>query len=740
MAIIYNENSREFHLHNGKISYLIQIMRNGQLGHLYFGKGLKERDSFGHFQQYAYRDMAPCAFADDYTFSLEHLMQEYPAYASADSRYAAYDLEEENGCHVNKFVYKNHKIYGGKPELSGLPHTYIEKEEEAETLEILLEDEMVGAQIILTYTIYADLPVIARNARFICTGEQPVTLHQAMSLSLDLPDKDYVMLDLAGSWGRERHIHERPLDVGVQSIHSMRGHSSHQFNPFVALRRPHTTEHCGEVIGASFIYSGDFLAQVEVDNFDVTRLTMGIHPSGFDWKLKKGEAFQTPEAVLVYSEEGLNGMSQTFHTLFRTRLARGVWRDKERPILINNWEATYLDFNEEKILNLAKDAKELGIELLVLDDGWFGVRNDVKSSLGDWYPNLEKLPSGIKGLSEKVTDMGLKFGLWIEPEMVSPNSDLYRAHPDWILANVKKENSLGRFQYVLDLSKKEVVDYVYGLLEKILKESKISYIKWDMNRSLSESYSNGKPAEEQGKVRHQHVLGIYDLYERLTSNFPEILFESCASGGGRFDPGMLYYSPQGWISDDTDAVERLKIQYGTSMVYPISSMGSHVSAVPNHQVFRKTSLETRGNVAYFGTFGYELDLNALSEEEKSEIKEQIKFMKEYRSLIQKGTFYRLASPFEGNITAWMVVNEAKTEAILGYYRVLQPVNTGFVSIKLQGLDEEKLYRIEEENFAGYGDEWMQRGFSVSDQASGVMGRYAKTQGDYFSKVYHIVAE
>lgn len=740
MAIIYNENSKEFHLHNGKISYLIQIMRNGQLGHLYFGKGLKERDSFGHFQQYAYRDMAPCAFADDYTFSLEHLMQEYPAYASADSRYAAFDLEEEDGCHVNKFIYKSHKIYGGKPELSGLPHTYIEKEEEAETLEILLEDEMVGAQIILTYTMYAELPVITRNARFVCTGEKTVTLHQAMSLSLDLPDKDYVMLDLAGSWGRERHIHERTLDVGVQSIHSMRGHSSHQFNPFVALRRPHTTEHTGEVIGASFIYSGDFLAQVEVDNFDVTRLTMGIHPSGFDWKLEKGEAFQTPEAVLVYSEDGLNGMSQTFHTLFRTRLAKGVWRDKERPILINNWEATYLDFNEEKILSLAKDAKELGIELLVLDDGWFGVRNDVKSSLGDWYPNLEKLPSGIKGLSEKVTDMGLKFGLWIEPEMVSPNSDLYRAHPDWILANVKKENSLGRFQYVLDLSKKEVIDYVYGLLEKILKESKISYIKWDMNRSLSESYSNGKPREEQGKVRHQHVLGIYELYERLTSNFPEILFESCASGGGRFDPGMLYYSPQGWISDDTDAVERLKIQYGTSMVYPISSMGSHVSAVPNHQVFRQTSLETRGNVAYFGTFGYELDLNALSEEEKAEIKEQIKFMKEYRGLIQKGTFYRLASSFDGNITAWMVVNEEKTEAILGYYRVLQPVNTGFVSIKLQGLDEDKLYHIEGENFACYGDELIQRGFSISDQASGVMGRYADKQGDYFSKVYHLIAE
>lgn len=737
MAIIYQESSQEFHLHNSRISYLIQIMRNGQLGHLYFGKRLNERESFGHFQEYAYRDMAPCESPDDRTFSLEHLQQEYPSYGSADSRYPAFDLEEENGCRVNKFRYKSHKIYGGKQEIAGLPHTYVENEEEAETLEIIIEDPKVGAEICLTYTIYADLPVVARNARFLCTGGKAVTLNQAMSLSLDMPDKEYVLVDLAGAWGRERHVREQRLEYGVQSIYSMRGHSSHQFNPFVALKRPEATEKSGEVIGASLVYSGDFLAQVEVDNFDVTRLLMGIHPTGFEWRLEPGEVFQTPEALLVYSEHGLNGMSQTFHKLFRTRLARGVWRDKERPILINNWEATYLDFNEEKILSLAKDAKELGIELLVLDDGWFGKRNDVKSSLGDWYPNLEKLPNGISGLSKKITDMGLKFGLWIEPEMVSPNSDLYRVHPDWILASMEKENSLGRFQYVLDYSKKEVRDYIYSMLEKVLKESRISYIKWDMNRSLSEVFSSGKNREEQGKVRHQHVLGIYEMYERLTTNFPEILFEFCASGGGRFDPGMLYYSPQGWTSDNTDAVERLKIQYGTSFVYPVSSMGSHVSASPNHQMFRNTSLAMRANVAYFGTFGYELDLNALSEEEKAEIKKQIIFMKQYRDLIHKGTFYRLKSPFAGNVTAWMVVSEDKKEALVGYYRVLQPVNTGFARIKLQGLDAGKAYKIEEENIVCYGDELMQWGMSVSDFASGVIDRYREEQGDYFSKVYHL---
>ena len=391
-------------------------------------------------------------------------------------------------------------------------------------------------------------------------------------------------------------------------------------------------------------------------------------------------------------------------------------------------------------MSLAKDAKELGIELLVLDDGWYGKRNNAKSSLGDWYVNLEKLPSGIAGLSEKISEMGLKFGIWIEPEMVSPDSELYRAHPDWVLASTEKHRSLGRYQLVLDYSKKEVRDYIYQMLEKILKESKISYIKWDMNRSLSEVYSNGRGKEEQGKIRHQHVLGMYEMYERLTTNFPEILFESCASGGARFDPGMLYYAPQGWTSDNTDAVERLKIQYGTSVVYPLSSMGSHVSASPNHQLFRNTSLKMRGNVAYFGTFGYELDLNALSLEEKEEIKEQIAFMKQHRKLIQQGTFYRLKSPFEGNITAWMVVSEDKKEAILGYYRVMQPVNTGFVRIELQGLDSEKCYKIKEKNIACYGDELMQWGISVSDFASGVLDGDRTGQGDYFSRIYYLKAE
>ncbi|MDE6357509.1 MAG: alpha-galactosidase, partial [Eubacteriales bacterium] len=445
-----------------------------------------------------------------------------------------------------------------------------------------------------------------RSARF---SNEKFVLTNAMSFSVDLPDYKYEMIELTGAWSRERNVKTRKLEHGTQGIYSMRGCSSGNYNPFIALKRFNTDEFSGEVYGFSLVYSGNFLAQVDVDTYDVARVTLGINPNNFNWTLNNGEEFQTPEVVSVYSDKGLNKMSQTYHTLYRTRLARGYWRDRERPILVNNWEATYFDFNEEKIISLAEKAKELGIELLVLDDGWFGKRNDDTSSLGDWYVNLEKLPNGISGLSKKITDMGISFGLWIEPEMVNKDSDLYRAHPEYMLATPNRNISHGRNQYILDFSKKEVIDYIYTMLEKVISESKISYIKWDMNRCMSEVFSSGMDSEYQGKVMHKYILGVYDLYERLISKFPEILFESCASGGARFDPGMLYYAPQCWTSDNTDAIERLKIQYGTSMVYPLSSIGSHVSAIPNHQVFRNTPIETRANVAYFGTFGYELDLN-----------------------------------------------------------------------------------------------------------------------------------
>lgn len=739
MPIIYNEKTREFHLYNQEISYIIKILDNDQPGQLYYGKRLTHREDFSHLFEYAMRDMSPYAFEGNSTFSLENIKQEYPTFGCGDMRFPAYEIERENGSHVVEFVYKEHKIYNGKPKLEGLPATYVESDDEAQTLELVLEDTSINTRIVLLYTIYEAFPVIARSVRFECDSDEKITLLSAMSACVDLPDKDYEMIDLAGVWARERHVRRHKLDYGIQSIYSMRGCSSYQFNPFLALARENADEFQGQVYGFSLVYSGNFLAQTEVDNYDTARVLMGIHPNGFKWTLGKGESFQTPEMVMVYSEAGLNGMSQTFHKLYRTRLARGTWRDKVRPILINSWEAFYFDFDAPKLLGLADAATDLGMELFVLDDGWFGKRDDSTSSLGDWYPNEEKLKGTLKELAEKINAKGLKFGLWIEPEMTNKDSDLYRAHPDWLLAEQGKRICHSRTQYVLDFSKKEVREYIGDMLENLLAEVPVSYIKWDMNRTFSEVFSNGNDREYQGKVCHKYILGVYELYERLTSRFPHVLFESCASGGARFDPGMLYYAPQGWTSDDTDAIERLKIQYGTSMVYPVSCMGSHVSASPNHQTNRVTPIETRADVAYFGTFGYELDLLKLDEEDKVEIRRQIAFMKEKRDLIQKGTFYRLKSPFEGNETAWMIVSEDQKKALVGYYRVMQPVNVGFKRLKLKGLKEDICYKVSGYDYDCYGDELMQVGMILSDSASGVWKKGVNDKGDFQAKVFEIVA-
>ncbi len=748
MPIIFHNKTKEFHIYNDKISYIFKILANGHPGHIYYGKRLADREGFGGMIEYALRDMAPCAFEGNSTFSLEHLKQEYPAFGSGDMRFPAFELERADGSRAVDFKYQKHEIYRGKKKLPGLPAVYVEDENEAETLEVTLEDAQLGARIVLSYTIFEAFPVIARNTCFYCGGEC-ITLLNAMSGSLDLPDKDYEMVELAGAWSRERHVNIRPLGYGIQSIYSLRGCSSHQFNPFLALKRKNTDEHSGEVIAASLVYSGDFLAQVEVDNYDVTRLIMGIHPNEFCWELNPGEHFQTPEMILAYSEKGLNGMSQTFHQLYRTRLARGKWRDKARPILINNWEATYFDFNEDKILALAQKAADIGVELFVLDDGWFGKRNDATSSLGDWQVNTEKLPQGMKRLSEKINEMGMGFGLWIEPEMVNKDSSLFRGHPDWVLADSRRNYCHSRNQYVLDFSKPEVVDHIHGQLRKVLGEANISYVKWDMNRSFSEVFSNGMNRSWQGKVRHKYILGVYGLYERLIQEFPDILFESCASGGARFDPGILHYAPQGWTSDDTDAIERIKIQYGTSYVYPLSCMGSHVSASPNHQLFRYTPLETRANVAYFGTFGYELDLTALPGQELLEMKRQISFMKDVRELIRQGVFYRLKNPFENNSSAWMVVSEDRTEALAAYFRVLQPAQAGFERIRLAGLCADWEYSVQEQCPGGtskplsreinvcFGDELMYAGLSVSDAASGLYGVAREKQGDYLSRLFRL---
>lgn len=736
MPIQYHKSTQTFHLYNEQVSYIFKVLRNNQLGQLYYGKRVNDREDFDHLFETRQRPMAPCAFEGDLTFSLEHIKQEYPAYSSGDMRHPAIDILQENGSRIVNFTYQSHEIISGKPQLKDLPATYVENNDEATTLLITLFDEVIDTKIILSYTIYENLAVITRNAYIENCGNQKLILNQAMSMSLDLPDKDYEMIELTGAWSRERSIKNRKLEHGIQSIYSLRGCSSNNFNPFIALKRNDCTEYDGEVLGFSFVYSGNFLAQVEVDTYNVSRVTIGIHPHTFSWPLNQGESFQTPEVVMVYSDHGLNQMSQTYHELYQKRLARGQYRDQVRPILVNNWEGTYFDFDEEKILNIAKTAQKLGIELFVLDDGWFGKRNNDNAGLGDWYPNLEKLPHGIAGLSKKIVDLGMQFGIWFEPEMVNKDSDLYRAHPEWTFETPNRQTSHGRNQYVLDFSNPEVVDYIYGLMAKVIEESHITYIKWDMNRCMSEVYSSVHNSQDQGKVMHEYILGVYHLYDMLTTNFPEILFESCASGGARFDPAMMYYAPQCWTSDDTDAIERLKIQYGTSMVYPISSMGAHVSATPNHQVFRNTPLKTRADVAYFGTFGYELDLNKLSQDEQEQIIKQVQFMKEYREVIQFGTFYRLKSPFEGNETIWMVVSKDQNTAIVGYYRPLQVVNEGYHRVKLMGLDPDKEYHVSIHDVTCYGDELMNIGLITSDSSC---GENKDGEGDYLSRLYILKA-
>ena len=739
MSVFYHEKSQTFHLTNGRISYLMKVLPNGTLGQLYFGRAIRDRENFDHLLEFASRPMSSCVFEGNPSFSLEHCRQEYPSHGSTDFRRPAVELRQPNGSRITSFVYHSHTVTPGKPALEGLPATYCEQDSEAETLTIRLQDELLNVSAYLNYTLFAGHPALARSARIVNEGGLELHLTHAMSLSLDLPDREYELLHFSGAWGRERHLKVRKLEQGVQSVESLRGHSSHNHNPFVMLRRPGTDEDQGEVLGFSLVYSGNFLAQAEVDTWDTTRITLGINPFGFDWKLEPGEGFQTPEAVAVYSHQGMGAMSRTFHTLYRSRLARGEWRDRPRPILINNWEATYFNFDEDKLVSIAQAAKWDGVELFVLDDGWFGARRSDRAGLGDWIANPELLPQGIPGLAERVEALGMKFGLWFEPEMVNRDSDLYRAHPDWLLQTPGRTPSHGRNQFVLDFSRPEVVDRVHAMMADILSGAKVSYVKWDMNRSITEAYSTALPPDRQGEVFHRYILGVYDLYERLTSAFPHVLFESCASGGGRFDPGMLYYAPQAWTSDDSDAAERLKIQYGTSFCYPVVSMGAHVSAVPNHQVNRATPLSTRANVAYFGTFGYELDLNRLTSEEREQVRAQIAFMKEHRDVIQFGDFYRLLSPFQGNFTAWMAVSPDRRTALVGWYKTLNEVNGPFRRLRLRGLDPALCYTVDGTS-AHYGDELMEVGLVATDSSAGECRDGQRPSRDFDSHIFVLKAD
>lgn len=731
MNIIWHEKTRQIHLCNQYISYIMYVQPNGELGQLYYGSRVRDKEDFTYLSFRGQKSHV-CGDFDNENFSMELNRQEYSSLGGTDFGTCGYEMMYSDGSRFGNYKYAGHTIIKGKKALAGLPATYA-SQEEAMTIEVTMKDEVRNVLLILSYTIFNDYPAIARSVRFVNESSEKVILKRALSMCLDLEKDDYEMMQFSGAWSRERIPAVRKIDTGITAIESRRGVSSANQNSFVILKKVNTDEFAGEAIGFSLLYSGNFLAQFDADTYGRLRFVMGINPANFEWPLEKGEEFTTPEAVFVYTNKGLNDLSRSIHHLYNNNLVRGKWKNRTRPILLNNWEATFMSFTQEDILRIASKAKEAGAELFVLDDGWFGARNDDHAGLGDWKPNLRKLPGGIKGLAQKVNELGLEFGFWIEPEMVNPDSDLYREHPDWVLSIPGRKPSLSRHQLVLDYSRSEVVDYIYKMLYEVIDDANIAYIKWDMNRSIAEFFSQGTDSDKQGMVFHKYVLGVYDLYERLRTAFPDILFESCASGGARFDAGMLYYAPQAWCSDNTDAADRLLIQTGSSYGYPLSAIGSHVSAVPNQQTGRTTSIDFRANVAYFGTFGYELDLNHVTDEELEKTKKQIEFMKENRQLIQFGDFYRLITPFNNDLCAWMVVSPDKNEAIVGCYVLKARVNSVDVCLKLTGLDESKEYTIGSKKY--YGDELQKIGLMLN--AENAPGFFAGM--DYSSVIIKIEA-
>jgi alpha-galactosidase len=687
MHAAWDADTNEMHLHNGRISYLARVLEDGSFGHLYFGPTLRPGRSYAHLSRRPF-----LGFSNRLGDSVA---REYPTGGSGDFRVPALAIEPADGSPVLHLAYRGNRVLAGKPGLRGLPATYVEEDGEATTAEVLLVDEPSSVEVRLSYTIFEAYPVIARSAVIRNGGSAPVRVRCAMSAALDLPDAAWDLVTLDGTWSRERHVASRSLAPGRQSVGSLRGASSHEHNPFVVLKRPATTEEHGEAYGFGLVYSGNFRAEVELDPFATARLRIGIEPDGFAWTLAPGEELVTPEAILVYAADGLGELSDSTHRLFRRRLARGRWRDRARPVLLNSWEGVYFDFTDDTLVEMAAASRDLGVELFVLDDGWFGERDDDTSSLGDWVVDRRKLPGGLAPVARLVRELGLDFGLWIEPEMVSPRSRLFAEHPEWALGVPGRPRTESRQQLVLDLARPEVVDHLFGMLREVLASAPISYVKWDMNRSLTEPFSESLPPDRQGELFHRHILGAYDLWRRLTEAFPDVLFESCASGGGRFDPGMLAFAPQTWTSDNTDAIERLAIQWGTSLAYPLSSMGAHVSAVPNHQVGRMTSLATRAAVAFFGVLGYELDPRHLTEAERAAIRDQVAFYTAHREVLQYGRFHRLRSPFEGdrNTAAWMSIAEDARRAVVGWYRILNRADPGPERLRLRGLDPARRYRV-----------------------------------------------
>ena len=690
MGIVYSKSDRTFTIQTKNTTYQMQVDPYGFLLHLYYGKKT-DGSCMDYLLTYYDRGFSgnPFDAGDDRTYSMDALPQEYPSYGTGDYRSTALIVENADGSTACDLRYRSHHIFNGKYKIPGLPAVYAD-ETESQTLEIVMEDAVTGIEVTLQYGVLPDYDVITRSEKIVYRGEGKICIRKAQSACLDFVQGKYDLLTFYGRHAMERTMQREPVTHGSHVIGSVRGTSSHQYNPMMILADENTTDQYGNCYAMSFVYSGNFKGETLKDQFGQTRALMGLQDEMFSYPLVGGETFYTPEVLLTFSGSGMNLLSQNLHRCIRQHICRGKYKESVRPVLVNSWEASYFDFDGDTLYELAKEAKHAGIDMLVLDDGWFGKRDDDNSGLGDWFVNEKKLGGTLGDLIKKINDLGVKFGIWVEPEMISEDSDLYREHPDWALTIPGRNPVHARNQLVLDFSRKEVVDHIFDQICKVLDQGNIEYVKWDMNRSLMDVFSRG--TEDQGRVMYDYVLGLYDFLERIVTRYPDLLIEGCSGGGGRFDAGMMYYTPQIWCSDNTDALDRLQIQYGTSFGYPVSAVGSHVSAVPNHQTGRITSLHTRGVVAMAGTFGYELNLGKLSEEEKQEIRLQVEEYRKFAPLIQTGLYYRLSDPAREEYAAWAFVSEDQKEVLLNV--VLQEIHGNMTVnyVKLQGLKCSAIYR------------------------------------------------
>ena len=714
MSIRYIENLNCFKLDTLGSSYIIKLYKEGYLFHVYYGAKIPDE----YFDTSMLKGYYTSVYPENEVFvgdriSPDVIAMEYSGFNVGDYRPESIRIKNASGNVATDLRYRSHTITNGKPKLEGLPSLYVTNDNQTQTLAIETIDTTTNAIVTLYYTVFEQYNAMTRHVVVKNNSEFPMEIEKITSACINLPTMNYDFIHLYGSWGAERHIERTPLHHGSQSIGSVRGSSSHMFQPFGAFASHTATEETGEVYGLNFVYSSNFLLEAYCDFYNTTRINLGIHPDGFGWLLNPKETFTAPEVVLVYSEHGIGDLSRTFHKLYNHHLIRGNYQYEKRPLLINSWEAAYFDFNTEKLVSFAKKAKQLGIEMLVMDDGWFGKRNTDNCSLGDWYVNEEKLSGGLGELIRQINAEGLKFGIWYEPEMICPDSDLYRTHPDWCLQISNRARSISRSQYVLDMSRQDVRDNIFEQMSNVLSKYPIDYVKWDFNRNLTEVSSALLPPERQKEIFHRFVLGTYELMERITTAFPHILLENCSSGGGRFDAGMLYYSPQIWTSDNTDAIERLFIQYGTSLCYPASTMGAHVS------FNSRTNFVTKGNVALWGTFGYELDPNRLSEEDCDLIRKQVADYHKYYELIHTGDLYRLIYPQEKSADqapscAWEFVSEDKTKALVTYVTILSS-NNPYRMLKLRGLNPNKLYKEENSGNIYSGMALMKMGLNITDK-------------------------